>query len=107
METFHNIGTSTDWIVMVVYFLTIMLFGTYFGRYTKDTTDFFFGGRRFSWWLITMSIVATGVGSHSFVKYSAKGFLFSCLAGYRSLSIPRCGLFLNILKKDLIHQQDS
>ena len=51
-----------------------MSFGTYFGRYTKDTSDFFFGGRRFSWWLITMSIVATGVGSHSFVKYSAKGF---------------------------------
>ena len=74
METFHNIGTSTDWIVMVIYFLTIMLFGTYFGRYTKNTSDFFFGGRRFSWWLITMSIVATGVGSHSFVKYSAKGF---------------------------------
>ena len=74
METFHNIGTSLDWIVMVIYFLTIMLFGTYFGRYTKNTSDFFFGGRRFSWWLITMSIVATGVGSHSFVKYSAKGF---------------------------------
>ena len=74
METFHNIGTSTDWIVMVIYFLAIMSFGTYFGRYTKDTSDFFFGGRRFSWWLITMSIVATGVGSHSFVKYSAKGF---------------------------------
>ncbi|MDP7558176.1 MAG: sodium:solute symporter family protein [Candidatus Marinimicrobia bacterium] len=74
MQTFHNIGTSTDWIVMVVYFLVIMLFGSYFGRYTKTTSDFFFGGRRFSWWLITMSIVATGVGSHSFVKYSAKGF---------------------------------
>ena len=74
METFHNIVTSTDWIVMVIYFLAIMSFGTYFGRYTKDTSDFFFGGRRFSWWLITMSIVATGVGSHSFVKYSAKGF---------------------------------
>ena len=74
MENFHNIGTSTDWIVMVIYFLAIMSFGTYFGRYTKDTSDFFFGGRRFSWWLITMSIVATGVGSHSFVKYSAKGF---------------------------------
>lgn len=74
MQTFHNIGTTTDWIVMVVYFIAIMLFGSYFGRYTKTTTDFFFGGRRFSWWLITMSIVATGVGSHSFVKYSAKGF---------------------------------
>ena len=74
METFHNIGTTTDWVVMVIYFLAIMLFGSYFSRYTKNTSDFFFGGRRFSWWLITMSIVATGVGSHSFVKYSAKGF---------------------------------
>jgi SSS family solute:Na+ symporter len=74
VQTFHNIGTSTDWIVMVIYFIVIMLFGSYFGRYTKTTSDFFFGGRRFSWWLITMSIVATGVGSHSFVKYSAKGF---------------------------------
>ena len=72
--TFHSIGTTTDWVVMVVYFLAVMLFGSYFGRYTKTTSDFFFGGRRFSWWLITMSIVATGVGSHSFVKYSAKGF---------------------------------
>ena len=72
--TFHSIGTTTDWLVMLVYFISIMLFGTYFGRYTKTTSDFFFGGRRFSWWLITMSIVATGVGSHSFVKYSAKGF---------------------------------
>ncbi|MBU0528375.1 sodium:solute symporter family protein [bacterium] len=74
VQNFHNIGTSTDWIVMIVYFVFVMLFGSYFGRYTRSTNDFFFGGRRFSWWLITMSIVATGVGSHSFVKYSAKGF---------------------------------
>lgn len=73
-ETFHNIGTSTDWIVMVIYFLAIMLFGSYFGRYNRSTKDFFFGGRRFAWWLIAFSIVATGVGSHSFVKYSAKAF---------------------------------
>ncbi|MEE9430658.1 MAG: sodium:solute symporter family protein [Melioribacteraceae bacterium] len=73
-QTFHNIGTSTDWIVMVVYFIVIMLFGSYFGRYNRSTKDFFFGGRRFAWWLIAFSIVATGVGSHSFVKYSAKGF---------------------------------
>lgn len=73
-QTFHNIGSSTDWVVMVVYFIVIMLFGTYFGRYNRSTKDFFFGGRRFAWWLIAFSIVATGVGSHSFVKYSAKGF---------------------------------
>jgi len=71
---FHSIGTSTDWTVMIVYFIIIMLFGSYFGKYNRSTKDFFFGGRRFAWWLIAFSIVATGVGSHSFVKYSAKGF---------------------------------
>ena len=74
IQNFHSIGTSADWIIMIVYFIAIMLFGTYFGKYNRNTTDFFFGGRRFAWWLIAFSIVATGVGSHSFVKYSAKGF---------------------------------
>lgn len=74
LEKFHNIGTTTDWVVMIVYFIAIMLFGTYFGKYNRSTKDFFFGGRRFTWWLIAFSIVATGVGSHSFIKYSAKGF---------------------------------
>jgi SSS family solute:Na+ symporter len=73
-QSFHSIGSSADWIVMVVYFLVIMLFGSYFGKYNRSTKDFFFGGRRFAWWLIAFSIVATGVGSHSFVKYAAKGF---------------------------------
>lgn len=74
METLHGLGTTTDWVVMFFYFLGIMLFGSYFAKYNRSTTDFFFGGRRFAWWLITVSIVATGVGSHSFVKYAAKGF---------------------------------
>ncbi len=74
MEVHHSLGTATDWIVMVVYFIAIMAFGTYFSKYNRTTTDFFFGGRRFAWWLIAMSIVATGVGSHSFIKYAAKGF---------------------------------
>jgi SSS family solute:Na+ symporter len=74
MESLHGLGTATDWVVMFAYFVGIMLFGSYFAKYNRTTNDFFFGGRRFAWWLITVSIVATGVGSHSFVKYSAKGF---------------------------------
>lgn len=74
MENVHSLGTSFDWIIMLSYFLIVMLFGSYFGKYNRNTHDFFFGGRRFSWWLIAFSIVATGIGSHSFIKYSAKGF---------------------------------
>ncbi len=70
------IGTGLDQFIIIAYFIVILLFGSYFGRYAKTTSDFFFGGRRFSWWLITISIVATGIGSHSFIKYSSKAFQY-------------------------------
>lgn len=76
MEHIRDIGTQLDWVVLVVYMVAMLLFGSYFAKYNKDTSDFFFGGRRFAWWLIAMSIVATGVSSHSFVKYSAMGFKY-------------------------------
>ncbi len=76
MNNIHDLGTSLDWIIILIYFIVILLFGSYFGRYNKDTNDFFFGGRRFTWWIIAVSIIATGVSSHSFVKYSAKGFQY-------------------------------
>ena len=65
-----SVGTSLDYGVMIAYFLVILAIGTWFGRNSKSTKDFFFGGQRFSWWFITMSLVATVIGSYSFVKYS-------------------------------------
>jgi SSS family solute:Na+ symporter len=67
-------GTPLDWGVILLYLLLILGFGSFFGRYTKNTRDFFFSGARFSWWLIGMSMVATGVGSHSFIKYAQVGY---------------------------------
>ncbi len=64
------------WAIIIGYFVIILGFGSYFSKYNQTTSDFFFSGRRFSWWLITMSIVATGVGSHSFLKYSAKAYQY-------------------------------
>ncbi len=62
------------WSILLGYFVLVLGFGSYFAKFNRSTSDFFFGGRRFAWWLIAMSIVATGVGSHSFVKYSGKSF---------------------------------
>ena len=66
--------SSFFWVIIFGYFALVLGFGSFFARYNKTTQDFFFSGRRFSWWLVTMSIVATGVGSHSFLKYSAKAY---------------------------------
>jgi SSS family solute:Na+ symporter len=70
------IGGNLDYTVMLCYFIAVLGFGLYFGRYTTTTKDFFFGGQRFSWWLIAFSCVATVVGSYSFIKYSAAGFRY-------------------------------
>ncbi|MEC9094798.1 MAG: sodium:solute symporter family protein, partial [Planctomycetota bacterium] len=69
-------GTPLDYGIMIGYFLVILAVGTWFGRGQKTTRDFFFGGQRFSWWIIALSLVATTIGSYSFVKYSSKGFQF-------------------------------
>ncbi|HUV67986.1 MAG TPA: sodium:solute symporter family protein [Sedimentisphaerales bacterium] len=70
------IGDKLDYAVMLGYFVAVLGFGLYFGRYTTTTREFFFGGQRFSWWLIAFSCVATVVGSYSFIKYSEAGFKY-------------------------------
>jgi SSS family solute:Na+ symporter len=67
-------GTSLDYGIIVAYFLAMLAIGTWYGRGTQGTKDFFFGGQRFSWWLIAFSMVATTIGSYSFVKYSKVAF---------------------------------
>lgn len=67
-------GTTLDYAVIIGYLILILGFGSFFGRYTRSTRDFFFSGAKFSWWLIGMSMVATGVGSHSFIKYAQVGY---------------------------------
>jgi solute:Na+ symporter, SSS family len=69
-------GTILDFIIIIVYFLGILLFGSWFGRYVKTTKEFFFGGQRFSWWLIAISCIATLVGSYSFIKYADVGYKY-------------------------------
>ncbi|MBN1508678.1 MAG: sodium:solute symporter family protein [Sedimentisphaerales bacterium] len=70
------IGGTVDYVVLLAYFAGIMIFGLWFARYTATTKDFFFGGQRFSWWLISFSCIATLVGSYSFIKYSEVGFTY-------------------------------
>lgn len=65
-----------DYVVVAVYFVGVLAVGLYFGRYAKTTKDFFFGGQRFSAWLLATSVLASLVGSYSFVKYSDVGFRY-------------------------------
>ena len=70
------IGTWVDALVVFVYFAVVIGVGSYFARFTRSSSDFFFGGRRFKGWLVALSCVATTIGSYSFLKYASVGFRF-------------------------------
>lgn len=61
-------------LVMIVYVIVITSFGGYFARFNSNINDFFYSGQRFAWWLPAASMVATGIGSYSYLKYSEQGF---------------------------------
>jgi len=72
--TKETILAGWDVVVVLVYFGGIVGAGAYFARFTRTTSDYFFGGRRFSGWLLAVSCVATTIGAYSFVKYSSRAF---------------------------------
>lgn len=70
LEKKEILGQPIDYAIIIGYFLAMLAIGTWFGRGQTSTKDFFFGGQRFAWWMISFSLVATTIGSYSFVKYS-------------------------------------
>ncbi len=72
-----NLSSTTLLIILGIvscYFLMITFFGIYFSKFSSSIHDFFFSGQRFAWWLPFFSMMATGIGSYSYLKYSQQGF---------------------------------
>ncbi len=77
MDVNINLGRTALLIILGMvlgYFLIITFFGVYFSKFSSSIHDFFFSGQRFAWWLPFFSMMATGVGSYSYLKYSQQGF---------------------------------
>ena len=72
---------ALDVTVMCGYFVIVIAVGVFAGQFTRTTSEYFFAGQRFSWWLVAVSCVATLVGSYSFQSYSQVGYLY----GFASL----------------------
>ena len=59
--------------VIISYFIMVTFFGAYFSKFSSNIHDFFFSGQRFAWWLPFVSMIATGIGAYSYLKYSEQG----------------------------------
>ena len=66
--------TPGDYVVIGVYLVAVTLFGSWFARFQKTTTDYFLADRSAPWWAICFTIVATETSTLSFIGVPAFAF---------------------------------
>lgn len=76
---------ALDLIIIFGYLIGIVLFGTWFGRKQKTTTDYFLGDRSVPWWAVAFSIVATETSTITFI--SVPGIAFSRGGNFQFLQL--------------------
>jgi len=65
---------ALDLIIIFGYLIGIVLFGTWFGRKQKTTSDYFLGDRSVPWWAVAFSIVATETSTITFISIPGVAF---------------------------------
>lgn len=63
-----------NWIVLVVYLLSMLLLGYVFMKRENGADDFFKGGGRIPWWAAGMSIYATMLSALTYMGIPAKAY---------------------------------
>jgi SSS family solute:Na+ symporter len=66
--------TSTDWLVIAIYFSILLAVAWWVVRKGKDSAaDYFLAGRNLGWWIIGASIFASNIGSEHVVGLAGSG----------------------------------
>ena len=76
---------ALDLIIIFGYLIGIVLFGAWFGRKQKTTTNYFLGNRSVPWWAVAFSIVATETSTISFI--SVPGIAFARGGNFQFLQL--------------------
>ena len=79
---------ATDWVVLVVYFLSMLGIGIHFYKRSQSPEGFTAGGRSVPGWVCGLSIFATYLSSISYLALAGKSFTSNWNPFVFSLSIP-------------------
>ena len=63
--------TFIDWGIIFVYLLSMIALGFFLGRGQSDIEAYYVGGRKFKWWLVGISTMATQTSAISFISIPA------------------------------------
>ena len=76
---------AIDLVIIFGYLIGIVLFGTWFARKQKTTSDYFLGDRSVPWWAVAASIVATETSTITFI--SVPGIAFARGGNFQFLQL--------------------
>ncbi len=65
-----------DMIIVGLYLVFMMIFGLRMGRFIKDDSDYFLGGKKLPWWAIGMSMVVSDIGALDFVGVAGAAYIY-------------------------------
>ncbi|MBK1875257.1 sodium:solute symporter family transporter [Pelagicoccus mobilis] len=91
-------SNATEFIVIGVYFVFLIVVGVVFGRLVRNSEDYFKAGGQASWWLVGLSMFMSGISTYTFVGNASGIFKsgWSPLAIYAAnvAGFVLCGLFV-------------
>ncbi len=73
-RTFHPLNTA----VIIAFFVGMAALGFFFMRRNKNADDYFRGGGRLPWWVVSISLFATMASSITFISLPAMSYLTDC-----------------------------
>src|SRR5690348_1274882 len=65
--------TSIDWIIMLLYFASVLGIGAVLKRYVKSSTDFFLAGRALPAWVCGLAFISANLGAQEVIGMAASG----------------------------------
>lgn len=72
------IFSTLDYIIFVLYLLTIVTIGLWVSRdkkgHQKDTNDYFLAGKSLTWWAVGSSLIAANISAEQIIGMSGSGF---------------------------------
>lgn len=79
---------TTDYLVIGIYMVFLVLIGASAGRKTKSTEAYFLGKRKIPWWAVGISLYATGTSAISFLAIPTKTYVTNQVYGLGTLWGP-------------------
>ncbi|RLB13299.1 MAG: sodium transporter, partial [Deltaproteobacteria bacterium] len=63
-------------MIVIIYLVSITVFGSWIGRFIKTDRDFFLAGRNLPWWAIGMSMVVSDIGALELVGVAGAAYTY-------------------------------